>query len=312
MESVELDPRLPRVFPLVFGCSSLGSRYARAESLRALSCAADNGVQVFDTARSYGYGESEAIIGSFLKQSRPKNVVVCTKAGIQVPRSSLARGFAKAIARKVFSFAPSLRNRAKDVLGKQHQDNLFGPQEVVESVHQSLRALMVDRIDVLFLHDVGYEAALKDDLWEALERLRSQGKLLLIGPSSKAQVLLELKEAKSRAYEVVQFHAGLHEWSAWPKEVFSKAMAGEAFGRRGVLRFGNQPFGGGNDLQGAREHGGPELFLRAPLVMGICDLVVTSMMKSEHIRQNVRFLRQPQLSAADVRLAVENLVDNQV
>ena len=40
-------------------------RVGRKASLAALTAAYDNGVIFYDTARSYGYGESEALLGDF-------------------------------------------------------------------------------------------------------------------------------------------------------------------------------------------------------------------------------------------------------
>ena len=157
MKIVLIDQRLQRVSPLAFGCSSLGGLHSRQESLRALAIAFDHGINVYDTARSYGYGESEAIVGAFLRGRRDR-VVLSTKAGIRTPRVTATRRLAKAAARRVFSFAPGLRQALRGSLAAQHSGGHFDPPDVEDS----LRALQTDHIDVLFLHDVPADQARRD------------------------------------------------------------------------------------------------------------------------------------------------------
>src|SRR5580692_13107372 len=83
---------------LGFGCAPMGSRYGKRESLRALGEAFDRGVTYFDVARSYGYGDAEGILGSFIRDKRDR-VIVATKFGIEPLESTPARRFAKAVAR---------------------------------------------------------------------------------------------------------------------------------------------------------------------------------------------------------------------
>ena len=51
------------------------------QSLRAMGCAWDAGITLFDTARSYGFGDAEAVLGEFLRGKRDK-AVIATKFGI--------------------------------------------------------------------------------------------------------------------------------------------------------------------------------------------------------------------------------------
>ena len=72
-----------------FGCSSLtGTSPSNAN--RVLQTAFDAGVRHFDTARYYGYGEGEGILGRFLK-SRRSDVTITTKFGIEPPRRTAAK-----------------------------------------------------------------------------------------------------------------------------------------------------------------------------------------------------------------------------
>ena len=57
-------------------------RVGRKKSLYAMEQAYESGVTYYDTARSYGYGEAEKILGYFSKDKRDK-IIITTKFGIQ-------------------------------------------------------------------------------------------------------------------------------------------------------------------------------------------------------------------------------------
>ena len=67
MQNIELGNSGLRAPQVGFGCSALLGRTGRTESLRALAAAWDEGIRFFDIARSYGYGEAEALLGEFLQ-----------------------------------------------------------------------------------------------------------------------------------------------------------------------------------------------------------------------------------------------------
>src|SRR5580704_5522793 len=52
-----------RTSVLGFGCGSVMGRVGRSASLRAMDAAWESGITLFDTARSYGFGEAEAVGG---------------------------------------------------------------------------------------------------------------------------------------------------------------------------------------------------------------------------------------------------------
>src|SRR5262245_38883021 len=79
------------VSELGLGCSSLGASVFNADeagSRRVLEAAFEAGINFFDTAATYAYGRSEALLGEAFAHRRDK-VVIATKAGF-LP-SSLAR-----------------------------------------------------------------------------------------------------------------------------------------------------------------------------------------------------------------------------
>ena len=95
-----LIPAIGRRIPVLgFGCSALtGSNRKIAD--RLLQTAFDSGIRHFDVARYYGYGESEKILGAFLK-SRRSEVTITTKFGIQPPRRASALGMALRAGRRI-------------------------------------------------------------------------------------------------------------------------------------------------------------------------------------------------------------------
>jgi aryl-alcohol dehydrogenase-like predicted oxidoreductase len=67
-----------------FGCGSVGGLLIRgkySEMVRAVAWAVEQGITYFDTARSYGNGQSETNLGRVLKELKP-DVVVGTKVSL--------------------------------------------------------------------------------------------------------------------------------------------------------------------------------------------------------------------------------------
>src|SRR6266849_9265306 len=91
-----------------FGCSSLAS-VGRKNAIRLLESAFDVGIRHFDVARYYGYGETEGILGTFIK-SRRAQVTITTKFGIEPPRRTNALRFAMQAGRRLVQYVPAARN----------------------------------------------------------------------------------------------------------------------------------------------------------------------------------------------------------
>ena len=100
-----------KISVLGFGCAPLMGRVGRKDSLKALAAAEDAGINFFDTARSYGYGESEGLLGGFLK-GRRQSAVICTKFGILPPRGGWKQKV-KPLAQAAVRVFPSLRKHAR-------------------------------------------------------------------------------------------------------------------------------------------------------------------------------------------------------
>src|SRR5262245_30435857 len=107
---------------LGFGCASIGGKVAARRGRAALDEAFERGVTFFDTARSYGYGDSERILGRFLR-GRRERVVLATKCGISAGDSNALKRMLKGMVRPVLTAVPGLARSLRTALGRQHQAN---------------------------------------------------------------------------------------------------------------------------------------------------------------------------------------------
>lgn len=151
--------------PLGFGCWQLSGpcyingtphgwgNISEKEAIRLIHHAIDNGIQLFDTAASYGNGRSEQLLGKAINTcSNKSNVFVCTK--IELSESELHK--------------KSLR----DAFLKKADD--------------SLSRLGRDYIDVLLIHAPPDDLRWSElDIW-ALDKLKKEGKIRTYGVSSRS------------------------------------------------------------------------------------------------------------------------------
>jgi aryl-alcohol dehydrogenase-like predicted oxidoreductase len=127
-----------------------------AEYLNVIHTALDHGVNFLDTALDYGKGNSERLIGAALKQ-RNQEVVIATK----VPP-------------KCQKWGPQVHEAI---------DDYFTPDWIVECCEKSLRNLQRDYIDILLLHTWSVAWAHCTAWYDAMQRLKQEGKIRVIGIS---------------------------------------------------------------------------------------------------------------------------------
>ena len=133
----------------------------REEGVRVVRRAVELGVTLIDTADIYGAGVSEEVVAEAL-HPYPDGVVVATKGGL---------GY-------------GLQDRIRD--GR--------PEHLREACDASLRRLKLERIDLYYLHRHDPEVPVEESIG-ALEELRSEGKIRLIGVSNFS--LGQLRQAQS-------------------------------------------------------------------------------------------------------------------
>lgn len=154
MQKVKIQKTDLEVSALCMGGCPLGGYgwgdVPRQELVNAVKTAATNGINFFDTADTYGLGESERTLAEALGSDK-NNVVITTKFGVRVEN------------------------------GKTTYDN--SREYIFSAVEGSLKRLGRDYIDLYQVHYRDGKTPLSD-VAESLERLKEQGKIRYYGLSN--------------------------------------------------------------------------------------------------------------------------------
>ena len=280
---------------LGFGCAPMLGRVGRKESLRALAIAYDNGIRHFDVARSYGFGEAEALLGEFLAGKR-QHVTVTSKFGVVPPRNTRALSLAKSLARGWIKRMPGGRrmvHAASRVALSQRNYEVGYARACLE---QSLRQLRSERIDYYLIHEPHSPEVLSDELHRFLDDAQREGKIGQWGVTIDSPEIMATPLAQQAPAWL--FEANLN--------VLDRLHAGMGAGRQ---RFLSRPYGGGPDSLAAGPASRPvrdavselgladlteqELAMHFALSLaGEHGIVVTSMFSEQHIRQNMALLER--------------------
>lgn len=210
MKKVELSPGIDSSI-LGFGCAPILGAVGARVAERAMATALDSGVNHFDIARSYGYGEAEKFVGRFLKGRRDE-IVLASKFGIRATwKAGLLRPLKPAIralkakrgghAAKP-SIPPSVQAPGRDHF---HERIEITPANMRSSLEKSLRALKTDYLDVFFVHEPPGEIEKIDDLAGMAHKLKKEGKIRSWGLAFdwSARELLETTFPK---FDLLQFN----------------------------------------------------------------------------------------------------------
>lgn len=135
--------------------------------VEAIQTAYDLGVNFFDTAPFYGYGESERILGKTLKPVRDK-VIIATKFGIVWDDKG---GFVMDVSRK----------------------------NILREIDESLKNLGTDYIDLYQVHWPDHKTPIQETM-ETLNELVQSGKIRYIGVSNFS--VEQMEEARKYAHVV--------------------------------------------------------------------------------------------------------------
>jgi pyridoxine 4-dehydrogenase len=148
----------------------------RAEGARVVRRAVELGVTLIDTADIYGAGISEEVIADAL-HPYPEGLVITTKGGM----------------------GHGLQDRLRDAR----------PERLREACEASLRRLKLERIDLYQLHRHDPDVPLEESVG-ALEELRREGKIRLIGLSNMSVSQLRRAQSVTRIVSVQnQYNRGL-------------------------------------------------------------------------------------------------------
>jgi aryl-alcohol dehydrogenase-like predicted oxidoreductase len=159
MEHARLGRTALKVSRFCLGTMNFGSHTAEADAFRIMDRALEHGINFFDTANVYGgkrgEGITEQIIGRWLAKGggRREKIVLATK---------------------VYGAMGDLPNQSR-----------LSALHIRRACEASLARLGVDHIELYQMHHVDRDAPW-DEIWQAMEILVQQGKVLYVGSSNFA------------------------------------------------------------------------------------------------------------------------------
>jgi hypothetical protein len=169
------------VLPLGLGCMNLSHAYGAPPSPAAtealLAHALDRGIDFFDTAALYGFGENEKLVGRVLRPYRSR-VLLASKCGLT------------------------------GIDGKRVLDGR--PEVLKRTCEESLARLGTDVIDLYYLHRWDRRIPIEDSIG-ALADLVGEGKIRAIGLSEVSAATLR------RAHAIHPIAAVQTEYSLWTR-----------------------------------------------------------------------------------------------
>jgi aryl-alcohol dehydrogenase-like predicted oxidoreductase len=191
MNKINLKNTDIEIAPLIFGGNVFGWTIDEKRSHHLLDIFSGNGFNCIDTADSYSTwkegnkgGESEKIIGSWMKKSRNRNeIIIATKVGAKMPSGQ--KGLSK--------------------------------KYILSEVETSLKRLQTDYIDLYQSHYDDPETPLEETL-EAYQQLISEGKVRYIGASNFSAERLEESLNTARKKNLPQYTTFQPKYNLYDRE----------------------------------------------------------------------------------------------
>ncbi|MEV5527998.1 aldo/keto reductase [Streptomyces prunicolor] len=153
-----------KVSRLVLGTMNFGPQTNEADSHAIMDAALDAGINYFDTANVYGWGENrgrtEEIIGNWFAKSpdhRDKTVLATKVYGNMAP--------------------------TPDGVAAWPNHDKLSAVNIRRAVDASLKRLQTDYIDIYQFHHID-RATPFEEIWQAIDTLIQQGKILYVGSSN--------------------------------------------------------------------------------------------------------------------------------
>lgn len=164
--------------------------------MAVLAGAVDSGITHFDTARMYGLGRAETELGAFMRTVQRDSVTIATKFGIDVGGAARRLGRFQAPARALLNKAPALRRSIKRRQAPSASARSYDKAVAARSLEESLTALGVDYVDILFLHAPrSQDTVAHDELRGFFEDARQQGKIRAWGVSQDEELEVDFARA---------------------------------------------------------------------------------------------------------------------
>jgi aryl-alcohol dehydrogenase-like predicted oxidoreductase len=282
-----------------FGCGRIASLSAlqhRKEILATLHQAVETGINFFDTADSYGQGDSERLLGH-LVHGRRQQVIICTKVGYRFGAMRRLGRLVKTAAAVFASRHAALRGRVASGVRSHSPDQTFTPEYINASIEGSLRRLWTDHVDLFLLHSPPRDVITEGSALHALELLQRRGLLRHYGVSctNKEDALACLEHPGVSVLEVA---CNLFD-SGNQYELLARAV------RQRVAIVAREPFAQGRVLRDARlqqfvqQHLSRTLAqtaLRAVMQLPGVGVVLPGMTRRAHLAENVGAVTSPPLN----------------
>lgn len=300
-----------------FGCARLGGFLQNApkgEAVRSLKAAQEAGITFYDTADMYAQGESEMLVGEAFRRNRDK-VIIASKGGYILPTRRKAAAPLKSAIKKIVKALGIQRKHLPSGFSGSLSQN-FSPEYLKSAIESSLRRLKTDYIDVYQLHSPSTQIIVQGDFIEALEILKSEGKIRFYGISCETHEDVSLC-LKYPGVSSVQIGVG-----ALDQEAITHAIPQAAESRVAVI--GRGCFGGGllnpalgvealqettlkwlaiMELRRIAERNRRsilELALQFSLSMDAMTVTLLGMRTQEHVSDNLRFATASPLSPEEL------------
>lgn len=145
------------VSPICLGTMNFGPHTNEEDSFKIMDTALELGINFFDTANVYGWkigeGITENIIGRWLAQGghRREKIVLATKV------------YGK--------------------MGEGPNDRRLSAYQIMHACNESLKRMQTDHVDLYQMHHIDLETPW-EEIWQAMEVLVKQGKVLYVGSSN--------------------------------------------------------------------------------------------------------------------------------
>ena len=159
-----------KVSRLCLGTMNFGPHSNEGASFKIMDYALEKGINFFDTANVYGWelgeGITEQIIGRWIAQGggRREGIVLATKVYGR--------------------------------MGENPNERRLSARHIRQACDESLRRLQTDYIDLYQMHHVDRETPW-EEIWQAMEQLVAQGKVLYVGSSNFAGLHIAKAQCKA-------------------------------------------------------------------------------------------------------------------
>lgn len=258
-----------------FGCAPVLGAVDATRAKKAIETALDLGVNHFDLARSYGYGEAERFVGNILRHRR-HDMVIASKFGLKANwKANLLRS-AKPLLRTIKNTLSKpvdagTVEQNKPSIAAQLIDRIpLNKKEMRKSLEKSLQELQTDYLDYFFIHEPAETISNVDELLDEFGQLKKEGKIRAAGMAYMLETDAVHAGYKQR-FDLLQFNRPTNHSD------HEKAVAER--GKQSNIIFSPFRFGSKNET--------PEQKLKGLSADFPSSVILCSMFNEKHIRQNI-------------------------